>query len=213
MRPLPLLLTVRLLPVVVLATAGWAWTTGPYAPSTTPAAAPRPAPSAPAPEPATHGAPPDPCAAVSEKTIKDLVPGAEPAGKELDLTNPNRRRTCSWNALDGFDYRWLDVSYDVLASEKDARSMYRKRLIATGQGTDGLGDQASVSVDLTTEDKQQTREAVVLVRSGNALVTVTHNGSNFASEGAPGADVIREGAVRVARGAVRGLEGQTAAAE
>ncbi|MFP3987043.1 hypothetical protein U9R90_05975 [Streptomyces sp. E11-3] len=207
MRPLPLLLTVRLLPVVVLATAGWAWTTGPYAPNSTPAATPRPASSPSAEAAPAYKAPPDPCAVVSEETVKDLVPGAKPAGKELSLAAPKRRRTCSWSALDGFDYRWLDVSYDVLASEKAARTAYGKRVLATGENTGGLGDQASVSVDLTTEDKQQTREAVVLVRSRNALVTVTHNGSNFESQKAPGAEVIREGAVRVVRDALAELQG------
>ncbi|MHC0431922.1 hypothetical protein ACX6XY_17300 [Streptomyces sp. O3] len=202
MRPLPLLLTVRLLPVVMLATAGWAWTTGPYAPDPRPAAAPRPEPGPTRTAPA-YGPPPDPCAAVEADTVKDVVPGAEAAGRELALTDPKRRRTCSWSALDGFDYRWLDVSYDVLDSAEAARATYRKRLLATGEDADGLGDQASVAVSLTTEDKQQTREAVVLVRSRNALITVTHNGSNFESRKAPEADAVRTGALRVAQESVR----------
>ncbi|WP_327352241.1 hypothetical protein [Streptomyces sp. NBC_01304] len=199
MRSLPLLLAGRLLPVVALATAGWAWTSGPYAPA--PAAKPAAAPSPKASDARKYRKPPAPCETMSADTVKDLVPGAKTKGKELDLSDPARRRTCSWSALKGYDYRWLDVSYEVIGSAKQARPTEPRQ----GESVPDLGDKASVSVDLTTKDKQHTREAVVTVRASNALITVTYNGSDFESKGAPGADTMRKGALKAAKEAVAGL--------
>ncbi|MGV9238619.1 hypothetical protein ACWDN9_21085, partial [Streptomyces nigra] len=84
--PLPLALTARLSPVVVLATAGWALSSGPDA---TPAPEDRTAaqrteeeaPDAPATAAAskTYTAAPSPCGSLSEKSVKGLVPGAKAA--------------------------------------------------------------------------------------------------------------------------------------
>ncbi|MFE4851057.1 hypothetical protein ACFRFK_46575, partial [Streptomyces sp. NPDC056689] len=113
--PLPLALTVRVLPVVVLACAGWAWTSGPMADSSEqPAAAPQPTPkrAAQSAGSATNRAydkPPEPCSAVTADTVAGLVPKADPAGKELAAADRSLRRGCSWSALKDYDYRWLDV--------------------------------------------------------------------------------------------------------
>ncbi|MBC9712631.1 hypothetical protein H9Y04_08595 [Streptomyces sp. TRM66268-LWL] len=207
MRSLPLLLAGRLLPVVVLATAGWAWTSGPYAPDDIkPAAAPRSTPT-PTPE-AKHDKPPEPCGAVDAAVVKKLVPGAKPAGKEIELTDPDRRRTCSWSALKNFDYRWLDVSYEVFDSQKAAEAAYKKYGDKGGQPLRDLGDAATILVSLTTKDKQQTREAVVTARSGNALMTITYNGCDFESRKAPTEASIQEGAETAARAALQQLTAQ-----
>jgi hypothetical protein len=212
--PLPLALAARLTPVAVLATAGWAMSS---APDTTAASKPGPAASAtaspsasaPATEAAarTYTAAPDPCASLAARTITSLVPGAKTAGKEIASTDAEVRRTCSWNALKGYDYRWLDVSFEVMETDQAAGTSYQERLAdRSGGGTvEGLGDAAYSVVDLTTEDKQETREGTVVVRAANALVVVTYNGSDFESKKAPGTDEINKGAIKAAREAVAAL--------
>jgi hypothetical protein len=217
--PLPLALTARLAPVAVLATAGWALSSGP---DTTSAATPEPSPratrpsaSAPATRAAakTYAAAPDPCASLAKKTVTALVPGAKPAGKEIPSTDAEVRRTCSWNALKGYDYRWLDVSFELSETDEEALTTYRERIAEDSGGGEvpGLGDAAYSVVELTTEDKQQTREGTVVVRAANALVVITYDGSDFESKKAPGTDTINKGAIKAAKEAVAALEGTAAA--
>ena len=213
--PLPLALTARLSPVVVLAAAGWALSSGPAA---TPAADDRTAtqktedesPTAPATAAAskTYASAPSPCDSLGSKTIKDLVPGAKTAGKEIPSTDSKLRRTCSWNALKGYDYRWLDVSFEITASDEAAETSYKERVAAKSGGGDvpGVGDAGYSVVNLTTEDKQQTREGVVMIRASNALISVTYSGSDFESKKAPGTDEINKGAIKAAKEAAAALE-------
>ncbi|MFI1564769.1 hypothetical protein ACH4ZX_17250 [Streptomyces sp. NPDC020490] len=212
--PLPLALAARLTPVVVLATAGWAMSSG----SATPAAQHKDAPqtgtrSASAPSSTavakTYTAAPAPCGAVATKTVKSLVPGAKTPGKEIRSTDETLRRTCSWNALKGYDYRWLDVSFEITDSDRAAQKSYQDRLTEKSGGGDvpGLGDAGYSVVNLTTEDKQQTREGEVVARVANALVVVTYNGSDFETKKAPGTDEINKGAIKAAKDAVAALEG------
>ncbi|MFI9804681.1 hypothetical protein ACIHEJ_10000 [Streptomyces sp. NPDC052301] len=222
--PLPLALTVRLTPVVVLACAGWSLSSGPAA---SPAAAGHrtdqktstqsssstsssSGPSSTAAAKAYSSAP-SPCPSVPAATVKSLVPGAKTAGKEIPSTDTDLRRTCSWNALDGYDYRWLDVSFEVAASDQEAEKEYQQRVTekSGGGAVPGLGDSAYSVVNLTTEDKQQTREGVVMARVSNALVIVTYNGSDFETKKAPSTDEINKGAIKAARAAVSALGGGT----
>lgn len=215
--PLPLALTTRLAPVAVLATAGWALSSGPLAPApaadthdsaTKSASASPTAPSASA-ATKTFTAAPAPCSAITPGTVKSLVPGAKAAGKEIPSTDAEARRTCSWNALKEYDYRWLDVSFELSDTDAAAEKTYKERLTEKSGGgvVPGLGDAAYSVVNLSTEDKQQTREGVVLVRASNALVVITYNGSDFESKKAPSTDVINKGAIKAARDAVAALEG------
>ncbi|MFF8593620.1 hypothetical protein ACF061_19680 [Streptomyces sp. NPDC015220] len=225
--PLPLALTARLSPVLVLACTGWALTSGPFAASSTDghraagqetaasgagssgSAAPSGSSAAPSSTGAaqTYTSAPAPCAAVAAKTVTALVPGAKTAGKEIPSTDREVRRTCSWNALKGYDYRWLDVSFEVMRSDAAARTSYEQRTAekSGGGAVPGLGDSAYSVVDLTTQDKQQTREGTVLARVGNALVVVTYNGSDFETKKAPGTDEINKGAIKAAKDAVAAL--------
>ncbi|MGW2934861.1 hypothetical protein ACWDA7_24075 [Streptomyces sp. NPDC001156] len=224
--PLPLALTARLLPVAVLAAAGWSLSSGPLAaaPATDQKAA-QGTPStqgtesaggasttATAPAAKTYSAAPAPCGAVATKTIESLVPGAKTDGKEIPSTDKSVRRTCSWNALKGYDYRWLDVSFEITGSNAQAQKSYTERTTekSGGGAVPGLGDSGYSVVNLTTEDKQQTREGVVLVRVSNALVSITYNGSDFETKKAPSTDEINKGAIKAAKDAVAALEnGQT----
>ncbi|MFQ6145164.1 hypothetical protein ACLMNJ_19125 [Streptomyces seoulensis] len=222
--PLPLALTARLSPVLVLACTGWALTSGPFAaPSagaqraagqeTRTAAAGSSAGAGPADAPSPTAAAqsyttaPKPCTAVAAKTVASLVPGAKTAGKEIPSTDEQVRRTCSWNALKGYDYRWLDVSFEVMRSTDAARTSYQQRTAekSGGGAVPGLGDEAYSVVNLTTEDKQQTREGMVLARTANVLVVITYNGSDFETKKAPDTDEINKGAIKAAKDAVAAL--------
>ncbi|MEV6021589.1 hypothetical protein [Streptomyces sp. NPDC052036] len=222
--PLPLALTARLLPVAVLASAGWAMSSGPLAAA--PATVQKPeqgaqktqdtasgspgsaSPAAPQATAKAYATAPPPCTALAKGTITSLVPGTKTAGKEIPSTDATIRRTCSWNALKGFDYRWLDVTFEITDSEATAQKAYTQRTTekSGGGAVPGLGDAGYSVVNLTTEDKQQTREGVVLIRSSNALVSVTYNGSDFETKKAPGSDEINKGAIKAAREAVTALE-------
>jgi hypothetical protein len=212
--PLPLALTARLSPVIVLAAAGWALSSGSNA---APAAEHKEtapvtgSPSASAPATAaqtrTYSAAPAPCGSMPAATLKSLVPGAKTAGKEIRSTDEKLRRTCSWNALKGYDYRWLDVSFEVMASNDAAQKAYQDRMADQNGGgaVPGLGDQGYSVVNLTTEDKQQTREGKVLARVSNVIVAVTYNGSDFETKKAPSTDEINKGAIKAAKDAVAAL--------
>ncbi|MCM1973902.1 MULTISPECIES: hypothetical protein [Streptomyces] len=215
---LPLALTARLSPVVVLAAAGWALTSGPFAPASDAQPQARgqnqeqtenKSASAPSTSAAskTYTAAPDPCDSVAAKTVTALVPGAKKDGKEIPSTDTKLRRTCSWNALKGYDYRWLDVSFEIKETDEAAQKAFKDRVADKSGGGDvpGVGDAGYSVVNLTTEDKQETREGVVLVRVSNALVVVTYNGSDFETKKAPSTDEINKGAIKAAKDAVAAL--------
>lgn len=220
--PLPLALTARLSPVAVLACMGWALSSGPLAPAKDtgardaggPQAQSSSAPSSSTAAPKTYAAAPPPCGSVAVKTVSALVPGAKTAGKEIPSTDADLRRTCSWNALKEYDYRWLDVSFEIMGSDDAAAGSYRDRTAekSGGGAVPGLGDEAYSVVNLTTEDKQQTREGVVIVRAANALVVITYNGSDFESKKAPSTDEINKGAIKAAKDAVAALRSGAGAA-
>ncbi|WP_369226589.1 hypothetical protein AB5J52_38460 [Streptomyces sp. R39] len=220
--PLPLALTARLTPVAVLACAGWAMASGPDKTTSTgsgdtsaqQAAGQSGGDTASSSSGSTaatktYSASPAPCGSIPVATVKSLVPGAKTAGKEIPSTDTKLRRTCSWNALKGYDYRWLDVSFEIMDTDAAAAKEYKDRVAekSGGGAVPGLGDSGYSVVNLTTEDKQQTREGVVLAQVSNALVVVTYNGSDFESKKAPSTDVINKGAIQAAKSAVNALKG------
>jgi hypothetical protein len=199
--------------VVVLACAGWALTSGPSTQDTAAKDTPKtPSESASAPSSTavskTFAAAPAPCTSVAAKTVSSLVPGAKTAGKEIPSTDTTLRRTCSWNALKGYDYRWLDVSFELMDSDEAAQTSYKERTgeKSGGGAVPGLGDAGYSVVNLTTEDKQQTREGTVFARVSNALMVVTYNGSDFETKKAPSTDEINKGAIKAAKEAVAALK-------
>ncbi|MEU1459678.1 hypothetical protein ABZ467_03110 [Streptomyces sp. NPDC005727] len=217
--PLPLALTARLTPVAVLACAGWALSSDPAAPAATAnhrSSQQAPTGSASAPSSTavskSYRAAPAPCTSVPVATVKSLVPGAKTSGKEIPSTDTSLRRTCSWNALKGYDYRWLDISFEITDSDDAAKKEYQQRVSEKSGGGEvpGVGDAGYSVVNLTTESKQETREGVVLVRASNALVVVTYNGSDFESKKAPSTDEINKGAIKAAKSAVAALGSGTA---
>ncbi|MFF7649533.1 hypothetical protein ACFZCY_06695 [Streptomyces sp. NPDC007983] len=218
MRSLPLTLVARLLPVAVLAVAGVAMTTSGSADSDdtrSQAADASPTPSAAAPTGGGAGLTPDgggsgetsappryarppaeACTALPAARVKELVPGAKTSGTEMKTSDLTRRSGCSWHALDGFDYRWLDISFDVTGRVP----------AGSGDPLSGLGDKATVEDKLTSDDDQQVREAVVTVRKDNATIVATYNGGDFESHKAPSSKEIRDGAISAAKNALSALD-------
>ncbi|MGW2324321.1 hypothetical protein ACWC5C_00990 [Streptomyces sp. NPDC001700] len=224
MRSFPLTLVARLLPVAVLAVAGVAMTSPGDPDDTRPQAADAsPTPSAADEDGAPDGADPDgggsgikpdgggggastsgryskpptdACAALPAATVKELVPGAKTSGDAMKSSDLSRRSGCSWHALEGFDYRWLDISFDVTGRAPGG----------SGDPVSGLGDKATVSDKLTSDDDQQVREAVVTVRKDNATIVATYNGGDFESHKAPSSKVVRDGAISAAKNALSALD-------
>ena len=215
MRSLPLTLVARILPVAVLAVAGVAMTTSGDPDDTLPQAADAsPTPSAADPTgggagltpdggangastPPRYAKPPaDACTAIPAATVKKLVPGAKTGGDQMKSTDLSRRSGCSWHALDGFDYRWLDISFDVTG----------RAAAGSGDPVSGLGDKATVTDKLTSDDDQQVREAVVTVHKDNATIVATYNGGDFESHKAPSSKVVRDGAISAAKNALSALD-------
>jgi hypothetical protein len=244
---LSLTLAARVLPTLVLAMAGWAMVTSGSGNAHTSAgagaspsshASPGPSGSSgsggsggsgasPGPSGKSSAAPtgrvfpsaPAPCGTLPKSTITSLVPGAKTTGSALKTSDASRHTDCAWHALKGYDYRWLDVSYEIVPSTtggagngvalRSAEATYQQQKQATP--VPGLGDEASLGGSLSTQDKQQTREAVVVVREGNAVVTITYNGSDFKTGKAPGATTVGKGALTAAKAALNGLTAATVA--
>lgn len=215
MRSLPLTLVARILPVAVLAVAAVAMTTS-GDPDDTRSQAADASPTPSAADPTGGGAgltpdgggggasaaprypkpPGDACAAIPAATVKKLVPGARTSGDQMKSSDLSRRSGCSWHALDGFDYRWLDISFDVTGRTAQG----------SGDPVSGLGDKATVTDKLTSDDDQQVREAVVTVHKDNATIVATYNGGDFESHKAPSSKVVRDGAISAAKNALSALD-------
>jgi hypothetical protein len=179
---------------------------------------------------------PEPCAALSKKTLADLVPKGSKSGKEGTSSDTETRGSCSWDSLDnngvkGSQFRWLNVS--MLRFESDAtrgaadslaRDYYMKQLQdaqsadgAKGVKTDpftGAGDEASV-VTYELKKKEGTfKQQTVVVRAENVVVTVDYNGAGLAGDKSPDAsDLVKDAkkAAKEAVAAVASANGDTAA--
>ncbi|WP_406303557.1 DUF3558 family protein [Streptomyces sp. NBC_00885] len=177
-------------------------------------------------EPAKYAKLPEPCKAISAKTIAKLVPKTKSksgtAGKSSDTTS---RGSCSWNGLDdngikGSQYRWLDVSFLRYESEqslgvsgkKRAEDNYAKE-VAGAQATEGakkvrtspasgVGEAATaVGYELTKTGEDFTY-ATIVTRVDNVVITLTYNGTGYAGAKSPSSSELMEGAVAAAKEAV-----------
>ena len=172
---------------------------------------------------AKFGKLPEPCAALSKKTLDKMVPKAG-SGKEGASNDTANRGSCSWdsladNGVKGSQFRWLSVSMlrfesDVArgAGDKLARDHYMKQLqdAQTAEGAQsvkttpvsGTGDEAAVvRYDLKKKEgtfKQQT----VVARVENVVVTLDYNGAGLAGDKTPDADDLTKAAEKAAKEAV-----------
>ncbi|MFF0463460.1 DUF3558 domain-containing protein [Streptomyces mexicanus] len=167
---------------------------------------------------------PEACKVLSGKTLDDLVPKADEAGKEGTSSDVSQRASCSWDSLQnrgvkGSQFRWLNVSLLRFTSdqtrgtgERQAQEFYRKQ-VQDAQSVDGAkntkaepvsgtGDEATaVRYDLKKKEgafKQQT----VVARVANVVVTVDYNGAGLAGDKTPDADDLMKSAEKAAEEAV-----------
>ena len=97
-------------------------------------------PSTPQVAPAKYGKLPRPCDAVGSDLVKKLVPNAKNSGgTEGKSSDPSLRASCSWNGLDGYQFRWLDISFQRFesnsalgAGEKRAKEYFTKQVKDAG---------------------------------------------------------------------------------
>nr|WP_234310432.1 MULTISPECIES: DUF3558 family protein [unclassified Streptomyces] len=172
---------------------------------------------------AAYGKLPEPCKALSKKTLEDLVPESK-SGKEGKSDDISTRAGCSWNSLDnngvkGSQFRWLNVSMlrfesDVTRgpADKQAQEFYAKQVqeaqavegakSSKSEPVSGTGDQATaVRYDLKKKEgtfKQQT----VVARVENVVVTLDYNGAGLAGDKTPSADDLMKDAKKAAKEAV-----------
>ncbi|MFI9242204.1 DUF3558 family protein [Streptomyces sp. NPDC053086] len=159
---------------------------------------------------------PEPCSALSKKTLTDLVPQGAKSGKKGSSDDPSSRASCSWNSLDnngvkGSQFRWLNVSLLRFDSDTargagdDQAHTYYSQQVKDAQSVDGAknpkvvplsgtGSEATtVRYDLKKKEglfKQQT----VVARVENVVVTVDYNGAGLAGEKTPDADDLAKDA-------------------
>ncbi|MFF7731108.1 hypothetical protein [Streptomyces sp. NPDC008001] len=169
--------------------------------------------------------PPEVCKTIGEKTIDKLVPKAKKKeGEALPTSDANDSASCFWNGLNDEDvkdlqFRSLTVSFKRLSSdptlgsgekraEKFAEQQVTKATTADGakdaktDKADGIGESASLVATDTKKDDDDYRNATVVARTGNVVVTVKYSGAGFQGAKNPAADEIAKGAQDAAKEAV-----------
>ncbi|AYN43663.1 DUF3558 domain-containing protein [Streptomyces dangxiongensis] len=187
--------------------------------STTPSAS-----ASPTVRPAAYHKLPEPCGALSKKTLTELVPKGAKSGKDGSSDDPSARSSCSWDSLDnngvkGSQFRWLHVSllrFDSDAtrgSGDDQAHTYFGRQSEDAKAVDGAknvkvvplsgtgAEATAVRYDLKKKEglfRQQTAVA----RVENVVVTVDYNGAGLAGEKTPSADDLTKAAEKALKEAV-----------
>lgn len=146
---------------------------------------------------------PRPCDALGDSTVKRLVPNAKNSGgTEGKTSDTTLRGSCSWNGLDGYQFRWLDISFQRFdsnaalgAGEKRAEEYFAKQVEnakppsakkdAKTAAVAGLGDEAKAVQFNTTRDGDSFRHQVVVVRTANVVYTVNYNGAGYQDADSP----------------------------
>ncbi|WP_333740399.1 DUF3558 domain-containing protein [Streptomyces sp. IBSBF 2806] len=165
---------------------------------------------------------PEACAAVSKKTLTELVPKA--AGKKGTSSDAGERASCSWsslanNGVKGSQFRWLNVSLLRFESdattgdgESQAKTYYAKQVkdaqaVAGAKNTKatpaaGTGDEATlVRYDLKKAEGAF-RQQTVVARVENVVVTLDYNGAGLAGDKTPTSDTLTKAAEKAAKEAV-----------
>ncbi|MQY15697.1 hypothetical protein SRB5_58850 [Streptomyces sp. RB5] len=175
-------------------------------------------------KPAKFAELPSACKTVPAATVKDLVKKVKKtAGTSVKSADTSLRGGCVWSGLDGYSFKYLDVTLQRLESEvslgtgeKRAEKAFERALKAeeslegaTGMVTDklaDLGDQATAMSFTQTKSKQKYIHQTVLVRVANVVVTVHYQGAGFAGTKPPKAADIAKGARTAATAVVKAVE-------
>ncbi|MDX6312347.1 MAG: hypothetical protein QOF44_1811 [Streptomyces sp.] len=174
---------------------------------------------------AKYRALPEPCRTISAKTVKSLVPKVKNAsGDAAKSSDPASRGGCSWNGLNGYQYRWLDVAlqrFDSVAGIGTAQGQAQKRYTeqvtetkavkgAKAEPVTGVGDAATVVTAEVKKDKEQYEDVTVVARTGNVVVILSFNGAGFETAKTPKASALRTDALKAAKEAVASVAAKNA---
>lgn len=160
---------------------------------------------------------PDPCHALGKTTVHKLVPSAKHAsGDPAESSDTDSRAGCSWNGLDGYQYRWLDLAFQrfdpitgIGTAEQQAsdrsQSEIEKATAAKGATTravTGIGDEAKLVSVKATKDDEDYRDVTLIARWSNVVLVVSYNGAGFEGSKTPSAKTVEDGAVKAAKEAI-----------
>jgi hypothetical protein len=174
---------------------------------------------------AKYQALPEPCRTISATTVTSLVPKAKNAsGEAAKSSDASSRGGCSWNGLDGYQYRWLDVAlqrFDSVAGIGTAQSQAEKRYAeqltetkavsgAKAEAVTGVGDEATVVTAEVKKDKEQYENVTAIARTGNVVVTLSYNGAGFETAKTPKASALQSDALKAAKEAVASVVAKNA---
>lgn len=192
--------------------------------SATPSAAVTPS-ASPSVKEATFAKLPEVCKTVTEKTIDSIVPKAKKKeGDPLPASDSNDSASCFWNGLDDEDpkdmqFRTLTVSLKRFTAdpalgsgEKRAQAFVTQRTTkaATEDGAKeakteklkDIGDEAnSVASDYRKSDDDY-RNAIVVTRTANVVITVKYSGAGYQGAKNPDAEGLMKNAQTAAKEAV-----------
>ncbi|MDT0321086.1 DUF3558 domain-containing protein [Streptomyces millisiae] len=185
---------------------------------------------APTPEPVRFEGLPEPCETISQDTIGEVVPQADPeAGETLSSSDTATSAACLWSGLDDFQFRSLTVALrrfdsDLSLGSGDERATeYLQQMVDEVTGDDAnrdvesaelaeTGDAAtSVAYSVTKtgdgeDDEQDYRQQRVVSRVGNVVLTLDYSGAGFEGDDMPSADSVREAAETAAREAAAAVD-------
>ncbi|MGW0735842.1 DUF3558 domain-containing protein [Streptomyces sp. NPDC002851] len=181
--------------------------------------------SAAAVQPAAFKTLPEPCKALSGKTVEDLVSDVDDKnGTSQKSDDIASRGSCYWKGLDsngtkGSQFRWLNISllrYDSNATlgsgEKLAKEQMAKR-VAEAKAMDGaknvkteplkgVGDEATLVRYDQKKKEGDFKNQRVVARVENAVVVLDYNGAGLAGAGDPDAKDMAKDAEKAAKEAV-----------
>ncbi|MFI0901694.1 DUF3558 family protein [Streptomyces sp. NPDC020983] len=181
-------------------------------------AASGPATTTAAPAPEKFATLPNACQSVGKATVDAIVPKAKSAaGTPATSDDPKNRAGCSWtgNGKDGYQYRWLSVTFQRFGStsagpaEDQAKERFTDQAARLGKApgakvsaVTGVGDQATSVAGKATVAKVTSQNDTLLVRTGNVLVIVEYDGAGLEGKKNPSATTVNAGALRAAKEAV-----------
>ena len=177
--------------------------------------------AAPSLAPAKYKTLPDPCKAMSQDTVNHLVQSAKnPSGTAAGSNAAKDRGGCSWNGLDGYQFRYLDDSFQrfdsisTASAEDQAKSAFQQSVQSTtGKASDakatqlsGLGDSATLVTWDDKKDNDPYHNATVVARSANVVVVIDFNGAGMQGDDKPKADEMDKDTQQAAKEALASLK-------
>ncbi|RBM17896.1 DUF3558 domain-containing protein [Streptomyces sp. PT12] len=187
-------------------------------------------------QPGRYSGLPEPCGAVGDDTLRELLPGGDPevyAGEPMVTYDTGRRVGCSWHlgAETGTHQLSVDlqrvISYDPGVSDDDQAELdFEERADEAGvpvggadggsappsddpfapRPLDGIGDVAFIDDRLTSTNPGERRAVTLAFRNANVLVTVQYTVSTTVADEDLDSGSLQQRAQTVARQLAEGFD-------